>query len=160
MQIEIFEDNLTKADCKDLPSRTAVRGIIKQNGRYLTVHSKTLDITTFPGGGIEAGESLEACVKREVLEETGFLCHPLEQTLTIKEYFHDSQWTNIYFLCDLLAEKTQSLTQKEIDKGLEVVWHSLDDLLDIFENNMTLHDHGSAIHNREFLGLIHSIKGE
>jgi mutator protein MutT len=29
----------------------------------------------FPGGKLEPGESLEACAEREVLEETGVVCH-------------------------------------------------------------------------------------
>lgn len=161
MEIEIFEDNLTKEDCKDVPSRTAVRGIIKKDDLYLTVHLSKYDITTFPGGGIESNETLIDCVKREVLEETGVECEPIEETIRIKEYFHDSLWTNIYFVCAFVKQTDQqALTSEEVDLQLNVKWQSLETLMNTFENNMTKHEHGPAIHNREFLGLIHSIKGD
>ena len=52
--------------------RTAVRGIIRQNGKYLVILGKQGDCK-FPGGGMEQGEFLFGTLTREVLEETG--CH-------------------------------------------------------------------------------------
>lgn len=52
--------------------RTAVRGIICQNEKYLVVCGQLGDCK-FPGGGMEQGEFLFGTLTREVLEETG--CH-------------------------------------------------------------------------------------
>ncbi len=52
--------------------RTAVRGIICQNGKYLVILGEQGDCK-FPGGGMEQGEFLFGTLTREVLEETG--CH-------------------------------------------------------------------------------------
>ena len=158
MLIEIFESNVTKGDTKDLPHRVACRGIIENEGKYLVVSLEKYDITTFPGGGLEEGESLEDCVKREVLEETGILCEPTKETIRVKEYFTDSVWTNIYFLCDYIKQQEEpNLTEEEIGLELTTKWVTRDWLLDNFQNNMTKHKFGAQIHNREFLGLIHSL---
>lgn len=50
--------------------RTAVRGIIRQDGKLLLISGKYGDCK-FPGGGVEPGESLEEALKREIQEETG-----------------------------------------------------------------------------------------
>ena len=53
--------------------------------------------------------------------------------------------------------KKNSLTDEEKDLGLITEWKTLDELLENYENNMTKHEHGSNIHNREFLGLVNSL---
>lgn len=51
--------------------RTAVRGIIRRDGKYLLIHSKYGDYK-FPGGGMEEGENQIDTLIREIKEETGF----------------------------------------------------------------------------------------
>lgn len=158
MEIEIYDQNIEKEDTINLPHRVACRGIIKKNGKYLVVHLAKFDITTFPGGGLEENETLEECVRREVLEETGVNCIVKEKTCTINEYFIDSKWTQHYFLCEIKDENGEiKHTDEERSLGMEVKWMTQDELLDIFENNMTKHKYGPNIHNREFLGFINSI---
>ena len=158
MDIEIYGDGINKEDLKDVPHRTACRGIIKKDDLYLVVHLSKFDITTFPGGGKEANETEEECCVREVLEETGIECEVHHRVISVTEYFIDSIWTNVYFICDIVKEtKSTQFTEEEIDLGMSTKWKSLEELLDIFENNMTLHEFGPNIHNREFLGLIHSL---
>ena len=52
--------------------RTAVRGIIQKDKKYLLIYSKYGD-HKFPGGGLKQGESLEETLLREVQEETGYI---------------------------------------------------------------------------------------
>lgn len=158
MEIEIFDQNLTKEDCKDLPRTTACRGVIERDGKYLVVNLQKHDITTFPGGRLEEGETIEECVLREVLEETGVICKVVSKQVSVIEYFTDSVWTNIYFKCDFIEDTKQTnFTEEEIDLQMTVAWKTLEELLDTFENNMTKHEHGPNIHNREFLGFINSL---
>jgi len=52
-----------------------VGGIIVHGGRVVLVKRRFEPLAgqwSVPGGAVEAGESLEACVKREMAEETGF----------------------------------------------------------------------------------------
>ncbi|MCF7924971.1 MAG: NUDIX domain-containing protein [Candidatus Izimaplasma sp.] len=159
MEIEIFEGNIEKKDTTDLPHRIAARGIIEKDGKYLVVTLNKYDIVTFPGGGLEQDETLQECVIREVIEETGIVCKPIKETVRVTEYFTNSVWTNVYFLCDWVnSEGKQKLTQEETDLDLQVKWVTAEWLLDNFENNMTRHKFGPNIHDREFLGLIHSIE--
>ena len=158
MEIDIFDNGLTEEDIKEVPHRIACRGIVIKDNKYLVTRLRKHDIYMFPGGGIEDNETEAETCKREVLEETGIKVNIVKQTVRINEYFMDSKWTNVYFICDYVEDKgTPSLTLEEQELGLETVWLTLEELLDILENNMTLHSHGPNIHNREFLGLINSI---
>ena len=158
MKIEIFADNLTKKDCDLTNHRVGCRGIIKKDDKYLMVHVLKMDVFTFPGGGLEENETLKECIKREVLEETGVLVKVLEEKVAITEYFEDSVWTNHYFVCEYLNNDFEiKLTEEEISLGMEVVWKTFDEIIELFENYETAHVHGPNIHNREFLGFINSI---
>ena len=93
-----------------------------------------------------------------MLEETGIKCKVLEHTVSVVEYFIDSIWKNNYFICDYIEDTGErALTEEEKDLELEVRWLTVYEILDIFENNMTLHENGPMVQNREFLGLINSI---
>ena len=87
--------------------RPSVRGIILRDGKVAMVHSLKYDYYKFPGGGREAGESLEQALLREVAEESGLQVIPA----SIREYglVHRVQkgdredifiQDNYYFLCD------------------------------------------------------------
>ena len=56
--------------------RPSVRGILIRDGKILMVHSLKYDYYKFPGGGIEAGESLPEALCREVREESGMKVEP------------------------------------------------------------------------------------
>lgn len=158
MELELFNDGMTKEDIKDQPFREGCRGIIKKDDLYLMVHVKKWDITTFPGGGLEVDETREECVVREVLEETGIEVSVIAKTVTLTEYFIDSIWKHNFFLCEYIKDSgNTNFTEEEIEIGLETKWMTLEDVMDTFENNITLHENGPMIHNREFLGLINSI---
>ena len=51
--------------------RVSVSAIIFKGSRVLLAHRRDIDWWNLPGGGMEAGETVEQAVCREVLEETG-----------------------------------------------------------------------------------------
>lgn len=55
------------------PTDLTVSAVVERGGRYLLVEERAMGAVVLnqPGGHIEAGESPEAAVVREVLEETG-----------------------------------------------------------------------------------------
>lgn len=88
--------------------RPAVRGIIIRDGKLAMVHSLKYDYYKYPGGGIDAGETMSDTLIREVREEAGLQVIPH----TIREFgfVHQIQkgvledifiQENYYFLCDV-----------------------------------------------------------
>ena len=63
-------------------TRPSVRAIIVRDGKLALVHNGKVDYYMFPGGGIEAGESHEETLIREVKEEAGLVVIPE----SIREY--------------------------------------------------------------------------
>jgi len=51
--------------------RVSVCAIIFADNRVLLAHRRDIDWWNLPGGGMEAGETVEQALRREVLEETG-----------------------------------------------------------------------------------------
>lgn len=51
--------------------RVSVWAIIFEGSRVLLAHRRDIDWWNLPGGGMEAGETVEQAIHREVLEETG-----------------------------------------------------------------------------------------
>ena len=63
-----------------MTTRPGAYGLVRRDGRVLLVWDEADERWYFPGGGIEAGESPEEALAREVTEETGFrllACTPL-----------------------------------------------------------------------------------
>lgn len=158
MNIEIYSDGISKKDANLENTSVACRAILKKDDKYCLMHLTKHNIYTTPGGRLESNESLEECLAREVLEETGIIVNVLKKTVTTTEYFIDSVWTMHYFTVEIVEEgKNIALTNEEKDLGMITVWKTLEEVLDIFENEVPTHDFGSNIHNREFIGFINSI---
>jgi 8-oxo-dGTP pyrophosphatase MutT (NUDIX family) len=51
--------------------RASGRAVVIKDGRLLLTKYKNGQYYNFPGGGVEEGETLAECTKREVLEESG-----------------------------------------------------------------------------------------
>ena len=68
----------------DYPIRKSVYGILMKEDLIGVI--ETPRGYFLPGGGIEDGETHEACVKREFEEETGYLINVLSFITTNKEY--------------------------------------------------------------------------
>lgn len=65
-------------DTAHRPAQAAVSAILRVEGRYLLVrrpNPPAADLHAFPGGRVEAGETLAAAALRELREETGIEGH-------------------------------------------------------------------------------------
>ena len=112
--------------------RPSARAIILKDGKVLLNYVSKYNCYEFPGGGIEAGETPECAVQREVTEETGRIVVPesvREFGIVIRRQ-QDSmdpdgifEQENYYFFCDVTDECVpRKPDEHEIQDGAEPVW--------------------------------------
>lgn len=130
--------------------RTAVRGIICQNGKYLVILGKQGDCK-FPGGGMEQGEFLFGTLMREVLEETGCHINPdsIREGFLVHEKTKRQQeevlvMDSYYYFCEVAGRRDSNEAVDasgyavdnfyEKEPGTKVFWLSLADMIARNEN--------------------------
>ena len=112
--------------------RPSARAVILKDGKVLLNYVSKFDCYEFPGGGIEAGETPEQAVQREVTEETGRIVVPesvREFGIVIRRQ-QDSkdpdgifEQENYYYFCDVTDECVpRKPDEHEILDGAEPVW--------------------------------------
>ena len=112
--------------------RPSARAVILKDGKVLLNYVSKYNCYEFPGGGIEAGETPECAVQREVAEETGRIVVPesvREFGIVIRRQ-QDSidpdgifEQENYYFFCDVTDECVpRKPDEYEIQDGAEPVW--------------------------------------
>lgn len=140
-----------------LPSeyeRIACRAIITDGSKILLSHEMNTGVYLTPGGGLENNETLEECVVREVLEETGYVVSAGRQLYKANEYYFHKLFVNNYFICEIIGKSEQNLTENEIAHGVIPEWVELEKALDIFGNYENIADEElAAQYKREFTVL-------
>lgn len=138
--------------------RVAIRAVILKDDKILMVKSNTGDYK-FPGGGVENGESPEETLRREVIEETGYILDEVKGKMGIiierdrrkKKGYSLFEMTSHYYFCDVTNEKLeQNLDKYEEELGFLPIWISLDDA--IKENECIIEEGKASINpwvNRE-----------
>ena len=112
--------------------RPSARAVILKDGKVLLNHVGKYDCYEFPGGGIEAGETPERAMQREVAEETGRIVVPesiREFGIVIRRQ-QDSQdpegifeQRNYYYFCEVTDEIVpRKPDDHEVAEGAEPVW--------------------------------------
>lgn len=71
VECELINGDKRLVAANELVLRPAVYAVVLRASQVLLVNTKSTNKWFFPGGGVEAGEKLEAALVREVLEETG-----------------------------------------------------------------------------------------
>lgn len=133
--------------------RIASRGIIIRDNKILLSYEKNTDVYMSPGGGLEEGETLEECCKRELNEETGYLINPKKHFLIINEYCFETKYVSNYFICEIVGESEQSLTDIEVEHGITPVWIDIENALEIFGDYASHREDIASLYLREFTVL-------
>jgi 8-oxo-dGTP pyrophosphatase MutT (NUDIX family) len=112
--------------------RPSARAVILKDGKVLLNYVAKYGCYEFPGGGIEAGETPETALRREVAEETGRIVVPesiREFGIVIRRQ-RDSkdpdgifEQKNYYYFCEVTDETVpRKPDEHEIREGAEPVW--------------------------------------
>lgn len=118
--------------------REAVRAVVMRKNQILLVHSKNKDYK-FPGGGVKKGENRIDALKREVEEETGYVCTKISKKIGMvteksKDKFVDNQifkMISYYYVAEVSDErKEQKLDAYEAKLQFKPVWIDLKKAID------------------------------
>jgi 8-oxo-dGTP diphosphatase len=121
-----------------IASRQAARAIIFQRGKLLLVHLTRRGDYSFPGGGVEAGETHSAALARELREECGAQLIEIKQAFgKVIEYAHSSEedadafkMTSFYYMCAIAPElQGPDYSLEEQALGSQPVWMDLDEAI-------------------------------
>ena len=113
-------------------TRVGSRAVIFRDGMILLTHETVTGWWLVPGGGMETGETSEMCCVREVEEETGYIVRPVQEFLTLYEYYEEYRYISHYFICEVTGTGRMRLTDAEKRRGLEPEWLPLPDAVAIF----------------------------
>lgn len=113
------------------PSAASAAFILNSRGELLITRRRvdpgkgTLDL---PGGFADIGETIEECIKREVLEETGLTVTPtrLFCTLPNKYRYSDFDVPTLDFFYECAVEDESAL--KASDDAADAMWVPLDEI--------------------------------
>lgn len=150
-----------KIDAEYSRIREDCRGIVIDNGKILLVYDVNTDQWFIPGGGLECGETLEACCIRELQEETGCIVKLSKPYLTINEYYEEWLFKSHYFICEIIGKTKRKLTKMERVVGLEHRWIPLVEALEIFSKHQDYVDANEmkrGAYLREYKALCSFIK--
>lgn len=137
-------------------TRVSARAIINQNNKILFVNELCDGTLMSTGGGLEECETIEECCKREVLEETGYIVTPKKHFLTVNEYFEDTLYVGVYFICEITGNGKPALTSLEKEKKTVTKWVDIDEAIDIFKNFtglMKIDEGKESLYTREYTVL-------
>ena len=145
---KIFEIDKVSESIGCVNFRKAVRGVIINNGKILMVHSKNGDYK-FPGGGIKENEEKFQALKREIEEETGYICKKINGCVGIvtekskDKYYNNKIFKMISFYYSVEVSDTvkeQKLDKYEEELGFEPKWVSLHKAIEKNERVMETKD--------------------
>lgn len=115
------------------PFNVRVYGLLIESGSILITHEtiKGVDMTKFPGGGLEFGEGTKDCLVREFKEE-------LNLDITVKGHYYTTdffqasafnssdQIISIYYLVERNSLNSIELTEEEIVQS--ITWEDITSL--------------------------------
>ncbi|MDP9379586.1 MAG: NUDIX hydrolase [Chloroflexota bacterium] len=106
--------------------------VVREDGRILLARRRNAPsegLWSVPGGRLELGETIADCARREVREECGVECEPVEVFHAVDRIHHDAEGRirYHYIIVDILATWVSGEPVPATDAS-EVGWFLLDEL--------------------------------
>ena len=132
------EDVREKPKSGMLKKREATRAVAMKDNKLALMHVSRNGYHKLPGGGIEHGESIEAALFREMLEETGCKIKIVSEVGKIIEHrTHISELQTSYcFIANINAIGKSNLDEGEIKAGYMLEWATIDQAIKTLEKEM------------------------
>ena len=115
--------------------RVAVKILVFDNENKIALIGRSNKYFLLPGGGVEAGESLEEACRREIKEEVGCEIEEIKE-IGVTEEFRAKimcQQETHFFTAKLVSEKGLPESKQEDEQGLEIIWLDLDEAIELLE---------------------------
>lgn len=109
-------------------TRLAVRGVILHEDKIGIMYVTKHDCYLFPGGALEAHETQEQCVIRELEEETGYIVEVVDHLAQVIYVEGDTTHHNEIYLCRVIGQGKLHKTDLEIDWGINFTYRTLQQL--------------------------------
>lgn len=94
--------------------------LIKENGRILLAQRSDSGLWELPGGKVEPGENLPACLAREIAEELGVRVEVTNALATVEDHTPNGRPLNLHaFSCRLNHGRPRALEHRAL------AWHTL-----------------------------------
>lgn len=154
MEHELFPEKEKKI-ITNYTIRPTVKIIIKnEKGEIALIGNKMNPILQLPGGGVESGETLLQCARRESIEETGCKIKNAFLFATQVDFRdRDKRETHNYcFRSDVKKNLGRlRLTPKEQKQGIFLAWFSPEDVLQTFRSQrLIVVDEGIPFYHTSF----------
>ena len=160
---EIIVSKLLSKQTKEI-YRQAARGIIRDGDKVLMIYCTFFNDYTFPGGGVENGESPLNALERECREEAGVIVKNIRSFYKIVEKREKDEETyllheSLFYLCDIDQYCEPHLEEYEIELGYKAVWISIDEAIenDILKINKLTENDYTGVLERE-LRILEELK--
>lgn len=138
------------------PRLTARAIVLSPSGRCAVMYAEKHNIHTLPGGGVEAEESIEDALLREISEETGCTIAAFEPLGYVEENRAHADYTQLsYYYIVRAADETlrPHLTELESANGTCAIWCTLEEAFEHISQPFFERPQGKFLQARDIAAL-------